>query len=174
MQGRRCGDPRPADGTLEPPASRGLGSSPVRRPRSTGARRAPPDRRSILFDLDNFGSFNKQHGHIIGDAVLRSFGSILSGRLRSSDIVARFGGEEFVAILDGATVEEAHRVADEIRRELEATRLTGADGESLRATVSAGCASLGPAVSTLEALLEVADVGLQMAKRGGRNQVVAA
>jgi diguanylate cyclase (GGDEF)-like protein len=128
----------------------------------------------ILFDLDNFGAFNKQHGHIIGDAVLRSFGSILSGRLRSSDIVARFGGEEFVAILDGATVEEAHRVADEIRRELEATRLTGADGESLRATVSAGCASLGPAVSTLEALLEVADVGLQMAKRGGRNQVVAA
>ena len=128
----------------------------------------------ILFDLDHFGAFNKQHGHIIGDAVLRSFGSILSGRLRSSDIVARFGGEEFVAILDGATVEEAHRVADEIRRELEKTRVTGADGESLRATVSAGCASLGPAVATLEALLEVADVGLQMAKRGGRNQVVAA
>jgi diguanylate cyclase (GGDEF)-like protein len=128
----------------------------------------------ILFDLDHFGAFNKQHGHIIGDAVLRSFGSILSGRLRSSDIVARFGGEEFVAILDGATVEEAHRVADEIRRELEGTRITGSDGESLRATVSAGCASLGPAAATLEALLEVADVGLQMAKRGGRNQVVAA
>jgi diguanylate cyclase (GGDEF)-like protein len=128
----------------------------------------------ILFDLDHFGSFNKQHGHVIGDAVLRTFGSILSGRLRSSDIVARFGGEEFVAILDGATVEEAHRVADEIRRELESCRVTGSDGEQLRATVSAGCASLGPAVATLEALLEVADVGLQMAKRGGRNQVVAA
>ena len=126
----------------------------------------------ILFDLDHFGAFNKQHGHIIGDAVLRSFGSILSGRLRSSDIVARFGGEEFVAILDGATVEEAHRVADEIRRELESTRVTGADGESLRATVSAGCASLGPSVSTLEALLEVADVGLHgqawRAQPGGR------
>jgi diguanylate cyclase (GGDEF)-like protein len=128
----------------------------------------------ILFDLDHFGSFNKQHGHVIGDAVLRTFGSILSGRLRSSDIVARFGGEEFVAILDGATVEEAYRVADEIRRELESCRVTGSDGEQLRATVSAGCASLGPAVATLEALLEVADVGLQMAKRGGRNQVVAA
>jgi PleD family two-component response regulator len=57
---------------------------------------------------------------------------------------------------------------------LDGTRITGADGESLRATVSAGCASLGPAAATLEALLEVADVGLQMAKRGGRNQVVAA
>lgn len=128
----------------------------------------------ILFDLDHFGEFNKRHGHIIGDAVLRSFGSILSGRLRSSDIVARFGGEEFVAILDGATVDEAHRVADEIRRELESIRITGAEGESLEATVSAGCASLGPAAATLESLLEVADVGLQMAKRGGRNQVVAA
>jgi diguanylate cyclase (GGDEF)-like protein len=128
----------------------------------------------ILFDLDHFGAFNKQHGHVIGDAVLRTFGSILSRRLRSSDIVARFGGEEFVAILDGATVAEAHRVADEIRRELESCRVTGSDGEQLRATVSAGCASLGPAVATLEALLEVADVGLQMAKRGGRNQVVAA
>jgi len=128
----------------------------------------------ILFDLDHFGDFNKQHGHIVGDAVLRAFGSILSGRLRSSDIVARFGGEEFVAILDGATVDEAQRVADEIRRALEGTPVTGVDGEALRATVSAGCASLGPAVSTLEELLEVADVALQMAKRGGRNQVVAA
>jgi diguanylate cyclase (GGDEF)-like protein len=128
----------------------------------------------ILFDLDLFGLFNKQHGHVVGDAVLRTFGSILSRRLRSSDIVARFGGEEFVAILDGATVGEAHRVADEIRRELEMARISGADGEQLRATVSAGCASLGPSVATLEALLEVADVGLQMAKRGGRNQVVAA
>jgi len=140
--------------------------------------RLPMDERRpvaiILFDLDHFGEFNKQHGHIVGDAVLRSFGSILSGRLRSSDIVARFGGEEFVAILDGATVEEAQRVADEIRRAIEGTPVTGVDGEALRATVSAGCASLGPAVSTLEELLEVADVGLQMAKRGGRNQVVAA
>ena len=50
----------------------------------------------------------------------------------------------------------------------------GVDGEQLHATVSAGCASLGPNVASLETLVEVADVGLQMAKRGGRNQVVAA
>jgi diguanylate cyclase (GGDEF)-like protein len=129
---------------------------------------------AILFDLDHFGSFNKRYGHTVGDAVLRTFGSILARRLRSSDIVARYGGEEFVAILDGASVDEAQRVADEVRRELEASRVTGSGGEQLQATVSAGCASLGPAVISLEALLEVADVGLQMAKRGGRNQVVAA
>ena len=129
---------------------------------------------AILFDLDNFGLFNKHHGHQTGDAVLRAFGSILTRRLRSSDLVARFGGEEFLAILDGASLEEAQRVAEEIRRELEAVAIPGVAGEELHATVSAGCASLGPNVASLEALLEVADVGLQMAKRGGRNQVVAA
>lgn len=128
----------------------------------------------IMFDLDHFGLFNKLHGHIKGDAVLRAFGSILTRRLRSSDLVARFGGEEFLAVLDGASLDEAQHVADEIRRELEGVAFQGVEGERLHATVSAGCASLGPNVSSLETLVEVADVGLQMAKRGGRNQVVAA
>jgi diguanylate cyclase (GGDEF)-like protein len=128
----------------------------------------------IMFDLDHFGLFNKRHGHIKGDAVLRTFGSILMRRLRSSDLVARFGGEEFLAVLDGASLEEAQHVGDEIRRELEAVAFAGVDGELLYATVSAGCASLGPNVSSLETLVEFADVALQMAKRGGRNQVVAA
>lgn len=140
--------------------------------------RLDPDERrpiaAIMFDLDHFGLFNKRHGHSVGDAVLRTFGGILAARLRSSDIVARYGGEEFVAILDGATVAEAQRVAEEIRRALEAERITGADGAELRATVSAGCASVGPGVNSVQTLLEVADVALQMAKRGGRNQVVAA
>ncbi|MEJ7747757.1 MAG: diguanylate cyclase [Candidatus Limnocylindrales bacterium] len=141
------------------------------------ARLAPEHRRPvavILFDLDHFGLFNKRHGHITGDAVLRTFGAILSRHLRSSDIVARFGGEEFVAVLDGAAVGEAQQVANDIRGELETTSIRGAGGEPLWATVSAGCAALAPNVVSLEALLEVADVALQMAKRGGRNQVVAA
>ncbi len=129
---------------------------------------------AIMFDLDHFGQFNKRHGHMTGDAVLRAFGSILTRRLRSSDLVARFGGEEFLAILDGASLDEAQRVAEEIRHELESVGIPGSNGEELHATVSAGCASLGPNVASLESLLEIADVGLQMAKRGGRNQVVAA
>jgi diguanylate cyclase (GGDEF)-like protein len=144
---------------------------------ATRARFDPELRRpvaAIMFDLDQFGLFNKRHGHQTGDAVLRAFGSILTRRLRSSDLVARFGGEEFLAVLDGASLDEAQRVAEEIRRELESIMIPGSDGEELHATVSAGCASLGPNVTSLEALLEVADVGLQMAKRGGRNQVVAA
>jgi diguanylate cyclase (GGDEF)-like protein len=144
---------------------------------ATRARFDPELRRpvaAIMFDLDLFGQFNKRHGHQTGDAVLRAFGSILTRRLRSSDIVARFGGEEFLAVLDGASLDEAHRVAEEIRHELETIAIPGSDGEELHATVSAGCAQLGPNVASLETLLEVADVGLQMAKRGGRNQVVAA
>ncbi len=144
---------------------------------ATRARMEPDERNPvavIFFDLDHFGSFNKRHGHVTGDAVLRAFGAILAGRLRSSDIVARFGGEEFVAILDGASGTEAQRVAEEIRQEFESVRIEGVDGDDLRATVSAGCASLGPDVASLETMLEVADVALQMAKRGGRNQVVAA
>ena len=129
---------------------------------------------AIMFDLDHFGLLNKRHGHATGDTVLRAFGAILAERLRSSDIVARYGGEEFVAILDGASLNESRHLADEIRHELEILPITGANGEPITATVSAGCASLGPDVTSFETLLEVADVGLQMAKRGGRNQVVAA
>lgn len=140
--------------------------------------RQEPDARhpvaAILFDLDEFGAFNKLHGHTTGDAVLRAFGAILTRRLRSSDLVARYGGEEFIAVLDGASLDEARRVADEIRCDLQAAALNGSHGEILTTTVSAGCASLGPGVASFATLLEIADVGLQMAKRGGRNQVVAA
>jgi diguanylate cyclase (GGDEF)-like protein len=129
---------------------------------------------AILFDLDHFGNFNKQHGHSVGDAVLRTFASILQGRFRASDIVARFGGEEFLVFLDGASLTEAARIADEIRRELEVMPIPLDSGGTVHATVSAGCSAVGPQVSSMESLLQVADVGLQMAKRAGRNQIVAA
>lgn len=129
---------------------------------------------AILFDLDHFGNFNKRHGHSVGDDVLRMFASILQGRFRASDIVARFGGEEFLVFLDGASLGEAAKIADEVRLELMATRIPLEGGGAVHATVSAGCSAVGPGVSSMESLLQVADVGLQMAKRAGRNQIVAA
>jgi two-component system cell cycle response regulator len=129
---------------------------------------------AVMFDLDHFGDFNKLYGHQAGDAVLRSFAGILMERFRSSDLVARYGGEEFMAILEDATIEDAVRVADEVRLELESRRIPGPDGSDLEATVSAGCAALDPLDPTREALLRTADVGLYMAKRAGRNRVVAA
>jgi diguanylate cyclase (GGDEF)-like protein len=129
---------------------------------------------AILFDLDHFGNFNKRHGHTIGDSVLRTFASILQNRFRASDIVARFGGEEFLVFLDGASLGEAAKIADEIRRELQVMPIPLDGGGTVHATVSAGCSAVGPQVSSMESLLQVADVGLQMAKRAGRNQIVAA
>jgi diguanylate cyclase (GGDEF)-like protein len=126
-----------------------------------------------MFDLDHFGRFNKDHGHQAGDAVLRSFAGILMERFRSSDLVARYGGEEFVAVIESATLEDAQRVADEVRTSLAARSIAGSKGTKLMATVSAGCAALDDADPTREALLRVADVGLFMAKRAGRNKVVA-
>jgi diguanylate cyclase (GGDEF)-like protein/PAS domain S-box-containing protein len=138
-------------------------------------RRAPAGNlAAIMFDLDHFGNFNRQHGHLVGDAVLRLFAGVLHERLRSADLVARFGGEEFVVILEDCALPEVVRVADEVRRGLEVRTVPGADGKPLRVTVSAGCAVIDPADPTGDALLSRADVALFMAKRAGRNQVVAA
>ncbi|TMD30378.1 MAG: diguanylate cyclase, partial [Chloroflexi bacterium] len=129
---------------------------------------------AIMFDLDRFGQLNKDHGHQAGDAVLRAFAGILQTRFRSADLIARYGGEEFVAILEGSTRDDAIAVAEDVRRLLRSRLITGPDGTRLRATVSAGCAELDPIEPTREALLRTADVGLFMAKRNGRDQVVAA
>ncbi|HLY13741.1 MAG TPA: diguanylate cyclase [Candidatus Limnocylindrales bacterium] len=128
---------------------------------------------AIMFDLDEFGAFNKLHGHQTGDAVLRAFGKLLLERFRSSDLVARYGGEEFVAILEGTTRDDAFRIAEEVRTAFARQSVRGASGQRFAATVSAGCAELGPTDGLAE-LLGACDVGLAMAKGGGRNQVVAA
>lgn len=129
---------------------------------------------AIMFDLDHFSQLNNKHGHHVGDEVLRTFGSILRARMRASDLVARWGGEEFAAILFRATLEDAMQIADGVRRQLSETKIAGAGGQPLTATVSAGCAAIGPDTDTAEELLRAADVALYMAKRGGRNRVAAA
>jgi diguanylate cyclase (GGDEF)-like protein len=129
---------------------------------------------AILFDLDQFGSFNKLHGHQVGDMVLRAFSEVLVSRFRASDLVARFGGEEFVAVLDGAGLDDAQRIADEVRIQIAERRVTGEDGTPLHVTVSAGCAALDEENPTRDVLLRTVDVALFMAKRAGRNRVVAA
>jgi diguanylate cyclase (GGDEF)-like protein len=141
-------------------------------------RRAPDGERrpvaAIMFDLDRFGDFNKQHGHQVGDEVLRTFARVLKRRFRDADLVARFGGEEFVVVLEGATRDHAVHIAEEIRAVLPQHPVLGDDGTRLAVTVSAGCAELDEAEPTGEQLLRTADVALFMAKRAGRDRVVAA
>ena len=128
---------------------------------------------AVMFDLDHFGDFNRLHGHLVGDAALRLFAGVLRERLRSADLVARYGGEEFVAILEDASLADAWRVADEVRRDLEQRSVPGPDGQPVRVTVSAGCAAIDPSSPTMAALIGTADTALFAAKRAGRNRVVA-
>ena len=135
---------------------------------------APRPISAILFDIDRFGAFNKEHGHQVGDSVLRAFADVLRQRFRASDLVARLGGEEFIAILDGADREAAVAAADEVRALLARRPIDVGDGDRVRVTVSAGCAELDPADPSRESLLRTVDVALFMAKRAGRDRVVAA
>ena len=129
---------------------------------------------AVMFDLDRFGQVNNLYGHRTGDEVLRAFGAIVARRFRASDLVGRYGGEEFLAILDGASRADAMRIADEVRAEFGRSAIGLPDGTELRVTVSAGCAAFGPGMESFSDLISVADVGLQVAKRAGRDQVVAA
>ena len=129
---------------------------------------------AIMFDLDHFGLFNKEHGHQVGDDVLKAFAAVLTSRFRASDLVARLGGEEFIVVLDNAASDDAVGIADEVRALLADRSVRAEDGTKLSVTVSAGCAELDPADPTRESLLRTADVALFMAKRAGRDRVVAA
>jgi diguanylate cyclase (GGDEF)-like protein len=141
--------------------------------RRIAAEKRPP-RSAILFDLDHFGQVNKQHGHQVGDRVLRLFADTLRARARASDLVARFGGEEFVVILDNATRDDALRIAEDVRTAFAKLKVEIPGDAAIRTTVSAGCATLEAWEVEGSLLLERADVALAMAKHGGRNQVVAA
>ncbi|HEV7809683.1 MAG TPA: sensor domain-containing diguanylate cyclase, partial [Candidatus Limnocylindrales bacterium] len=129
---------------------------------------------AIMFDLDHFGAVNKQHGHQTGDAILRAFADVLRARFRGADLVARYGGEEFLAIVDGASADQAMAIAEQIRAAFVQTRVVAPDGTRVTATVSAGCAAMGADDDTFEDLMTRADVGLVMAKRAGRDRVIAA
>lgn len=141
-------------------------------------RRIPAERRrtrsAILFDLDHFGQVNKKFGHQVGDRVLRHFADTLRAHTRASDLVARFGGEEFVVILDNASREDAIAIADEVRTKFAKEGVETGSGGRLMTTVSAGCARLEPWEVDSSLLMERGDVALAMAKAGGRDQVVAA
>ena len=136
-------------------------------------RRGPADRdraAAIMFDLDHFGAINKKHGHQTGDAILRAFADILRARFRGADLIARYGGEEFLAILDGATVDQAVSIAEEIRAAFSQVPIPGPAGTTLSATVSAGCSAMAADEDRFTDIIDEADVGLVMAKRAGRNR----
>jgi diguanylate cyclase (GGDEF)-like protein len=131
-----------------------------------GKRREPVS--VLMFDLDHFKSINDSFGHAVGDEALRLFASTISCTMRANDVIARFGGEEFVAILPG-TISEALGAAERVRLAFEAAALKLEDGR-LGATVSIGVACGQPGTD-IEMLIGDADAALYRAKLNGRNRV---
>ena len=122
-----------------------------------------------MIDIDNFKSINDTFGHPVGDQVIRSLAWLLKGRLRGTDIVGRYGGEEFLVAFRGAGVEQAHTVLDRIRRDFANMPQVHGNG-ILRATFSAGLCAY-PLRLTVNDLTKGADDALLVAKREGRNRI---
>ncbi|TVR51832.1 MAG: GGDEF domain-containing protein [Gemmatimonadales bacterium] len=129
---------------------------------------------SLLFvDLDHFKNVNDKHGHIFGDEVLAAVGRALRQAVRRSDLVARFGGEEFVVLALETDERGLGTLGERIRRSVEELALE-AEGEPVPITVSVGAASLTRGASEerdLDRLLESADKAMYRSKEGGRNRV---
>jgi diguanylate cyclase (GGDEF)-like protein len=137
------------------------------------ARRQNTSLAAAMLDLDQFKHINDSHGHPVGDRVLKSLARLLTQRVRSTDIVGRYGGEEFLVILPDTPVEGASLLIDELRLAFSKLRLRGAGGQTFSATFSAGIAGF-PACADAATLTDEADKALYQAKSGGRNRVVAA
>jgi diguanylate cyclase (GGDEF)-like protein len=122
----------------------------------------------VLADLDGFKDVNDEHGHAVGDAVLRAFAEVLRDTLRESDLAGRWGGEEFLLLLPGADEEGAAQLAERVRIALARRRIPGVP--DLRVTASFGVAEYGGETNT-EQLVAAADDALYRAKRGGKDRV---
>lgn len=127
----------------------------------------------LLFDIDHFKSVNDTYGHAVGDEVLVAFANRLKGRLRTFDILARTGGEEFVAVLVDVSVEKACYIAERLRRGIANAPIPASteDGE-LYITTSVGGAYIGTDVTTVDEAMARADKLLYEAKETGRNRVI--
>ena len=127
----------------------------------------------LMVDIDHFKQVNDTHGHNVGDEVLKIFAQRLKDKLRSFDLVARMGGEEFVVILPDVSEERAHMVAERLRSSIADNPFTCAvEGGVLPITTSIGGAIISSGVTSTHEALERADKALYQAKEDGRNCTV--
>ncbi len=127
----------------------------------------------LMMDADHFKSINDQHGHLAGDQVLHDLAQTIAGELREYDVLGRWGGEEFAALLPSTSPEQAVAVAERIRQEVEKMELP-ASAPGSHPTISIGVAVAETDNATLETMIAKADAALYQAKAGGRNQVCQA
>ena len=126
----------------------------------------------IMCDLDHFKNVNDEYGHHVGDEVLRRFANTLKEHIRKHDVVARFGGEEFVLLLPGKDTEQGLEVAEKLRAKTADTQITIGDDVCLTLSASFGVAHYDSRDREWSAVLHRADNALYAAKKQGRNCVV--
>jgi len=124
----------------------------------------------VMIDLDHFRGINKDYGWPTGDRVLQAFGDVARVTVRSTDWVARWGGEEFVIVMPNTGFEAARQVAERVRQAFASATIEGADGQHVSATLSGGVAQL-PVGAEATALMELASRALLLAKEHGRNRI---
>ena len=127
----------------------------------------------VMIDLDHFKSVNDRFGHPVGDRVLASLAALLRRRLRQSDTIGRYGGEEFVVLFEGLPGPEVMRLMERVLAEFREMDLEAPGQPPFRATFSAGVAMLEPG-ATLDAWKKAADDALYAAKAAGRNRLTVA
>lgn len=134
------------------------------------AQRTGQDLALLMMDADHFKAINDQHGHVAGDQVLHDLAQTVSGELREYDVLGRWGGEEFAALLPSTSLEKAMAVAERIRKAVEHMELPESAPGS-RLSLSVGVAVGGKDNLDLESLIAEADTALYQAKADGRNKV---
>ncbi len=134
------------------------------------ARRTHEPMALMVLDLDHFKSINDRDGHAAGDMVLRDFSTLLAAAVRDQDIICRFGGEEFVALLPATPLAGAATLAERIRYLAQSRRLEIA-GRKVQYTVSIGLVMATPQDACIESVIKRADLALYRAKSEGRNRV---
>jgi diguanylate cyclase (GGDEF)-like protein len=126
----------------------------------------------VMVDIDHFKTVNDSFGHQAGDRVLVSLSGLLRRHLRRSDIVGRYGGEEFAILLDHLFEDEAVRLMLRLLQEFAMVEHRAPGGQTFRVTFSAGVAMFDPLTMDLERWIQAADAALYAAKRAGRNRVM--
>jgi diguanylate cyclase (GGDEF)-like protein len=129
---------------------------------------------SLLFvDLDGFKTINDTHGHLFGSRALVEAAAVIQGGARETDVVARFGGDEFALVLPDTGLSGAVAVAERIRERIAAHEFLAADGLTIRLTASVGVASLPDMTGSADGLVQAADAAMYQVKARGKNGIQA-